>query len=200
MNRFRLLAVLAVVVVAGLAAGTLASRLVEKGDGARAPAGAVKVFTLTDHRGQTVTDETFRSRWLLVFFGFTHCPDVCPASMIFASDLLQSLGDGAKNLQVVFISIDPARDTPVVLSDYLTNFDPRIVGLTGTADQVAAAARDYGVYFARRAMDGVDDYTMDHSTAFYLVNPAGALLRAYSIQNGGDDLTKDILAAISTAP
>lgn len=162
-----------------------------------APPVNVKHFSLVDQNGRSVDETAFRGRWMLAFFGFTRCPDVCPTSMIYASDLLKSLGPLADTLTVAFVSIDPERDTPSVLKDYLANFDPRIVGLTGTPEQVAAAATAFGVYYAKRKLEGMDDYTMDHSTAFYLVGPDGGFRRAFSLQRGNDQMTADLRAAIT---
>ena len=142
----------------------------------------------------------YRGRWVLVFFGFTRCPDVCPMSMTYASDLLKSLGGFADKLQIVFVTVDPERDTPDALRDYLANFDPRIVGLTGTPEQIAAASKVFGVYYAKRALEGLNDYTMDHSTAFYLVNPEGELQRAFGLQGDGDELSGQIRKILSAPP
>jgi len=141
----------------------------------------IKSFVLLDHTGAVVDDVAFRGRWLLVFFGFTRCPDICPASMIYASDLLQSLGPLTDHLTVAFVTVDPERDTPQMLKDYLANFDPRIVGLTGSPEQIAAVTKAFGVYYAQREIEGHDDYAMDHSTAFYLVGPDGGFRRAYNL-------------------
>jgi protein SCO1/2 len=156
----------------------------------------VKSFSLLDQAGTAVDDVGFRGRWLLVFFGFTRCPDICPASMIYASDLLQSLGPLADNLTVAFVSVDPERDTSQVLKDYLANFDPRIVGLTGSPEQIAAVTKTFGVYYAPRKIEGQEDYAMDHSTAFYLVGPDGGFRRAYNLQRGADEMTTSLREAM----
>jgi len=153
-------------------------------------------FALTDHDGQPVTEATYRGRALLVFFGFTRCPDVCPTSMIYASDLLKELGPRAEELKVLFVTVDPEFDTQPALKEYLAHFDPRITGLTGTSEQIAATAKTFGVYYAKRPLEGTGDYTMDHSTAFYFVAQDGRLQRAYSMQNGADKLTDELRAAL----
>jgi protein SCO1/2 len=158
---------------------------------------AIKHFSLTDQNGQPVDQTTYHGKWVLMFFGFIRCPDVCPTSMIYAADLLNELGPAADKLQVVFVTVDPERDTVPALKDYLANFDPRIVGLTGTLPQVAAAAEAFGVHFAKRALEAQDDYTMDHSSAFYLVGPQGGFRRAYNLQRGADEMTAAIRGAIT---
>jgi len=155
-------------------------------------------FSLTDHNGLPVTEASYRGKALLVFFGFTRCPDICPTSMIYASDFLKELGPRAEELKVLFVTVDPEFDTQPALKEYLANFDPRITGLTGTQEQIAATAKAFGVYYAKRPLEGMNDYTMDHSTAFYFVDTRGRLKRAYSMQNGADELSKELRAALDT--
>ncbi len=189
---FIALAVVALVAIAGLGV-----RMMWRSSAPPVAATSVKHFSLIDQAGRSVDDATYRGRWMLVFFGFTRCPDVCPTSMIYASDLLKSLGPLAETLNVAFVTVDPERDTPEVLKEYLENFDPRIIGLTGSAEQIAAVTKTFGVYYAKRKIEGQDDYAMDHSTAFYLVGPEGGFRRAYNLQRGADQMTADIRAAIS---
>src|SRR6266542_5971239 len=105
-------------------------------------------FTLTSPDGATVTEQTYRGKWLLVYFGFTSCPDSCPTALLEIAAALEKLGPGADRLQPLFITVDPLRDTPAVMGNYTQSFDPRIVGLTGTPQQIAAVAQEYGVYYA----------------------------------------------------
>jgi protein SCO1/2 len=129
-------------------------------------------FQLIDTRsGRQVTDQDFRGKWLLVFFGYTHCPDVCPTTLSEIADAMAKLGPLADRVQALFITVDPTRDTEQVLADYAAAFDPRIVGLTGTSDQVAAAASAYKVYYAKRVVG--DDYYMDHTGTVYVMRPDG---------------------------
>lgn len=128
-------------------------------------------FTLVDQQGRTVTDETFRGRWMLVFFGFTHCPDVCPTALNDMSAVLTELGGASDKLQPIFITVDPERDTVEAMSQYVANFDPRIVALTGTPEQIAQAAKAYRVYYKKVPED--DGYTMDHTGILYLMDPQG---------------------------
>ena len=136
--------------------------------------GDVKIggaFTLTDGDGRTVTDQTYRGKWLLVYFGFTFCPDACPTGLNNITGALKLLGSDAEKFQPLFITVDPARDTPAAMKAYAAAFDPRIVGLTGTPEQIDAVARTYRVYY-KRVGEG-DDYTMDHSVAIYVMDPDG---------------------------
>jgi protein SCO1 len=128
-------------------------------------------FALTDGDGQQVTDQTYRGKWLLVYFGFTSCPDVCPTGLSNIAGALQQLGPDAERVQPLFITVDPERDTVAMMKDYVAAFDKRIAGLTGTPEQIAAVAREYRVYY-KRVGEG-DDYTMDHSVVLYVMDPDG---------------------------
>jgi len=138
-------------------------------------------FSLIDGSGATVTDQTYRGKWELVFFGYTYCPDLCPTTLNTISDALAALGPLADKVQPLFITIDPKRDTQAVMRDYVKNFDPRIVGLTGSPEAIAAVAKEYKIYYAvHRTGDGPDDYLMDHSGFVYLMDPAGRFVRVLS--------------------
>jgi protein SCO1/2 len=128
-------------------------------------------FTLVDHRGVTVTDQTYRGKWLMIFFGFTFCPDVCPTTLNEFAEALNALGPAATRVQPLFITVDPDRDTPDVLRDYIEAFDSRIVGLTGRPEQIAAVAKAYHAFY-RRAGKG-PDYRVDHTGTIYIVDPNG---------------------------
>ncbi len=133
-------------------------------------------FTLVDHNGRTVTEADFRGRFTLVYFGYTYCPDVCPTALTAISEALEILGPDGDGIVPVFVTVDPGRDTPEQLSMYVRHFHPRLVGLTGTAKQVAAAAKAYQVYYAKARGEGTDadDYLMDHTSITYLMGPDGA--------------------------
>lgn len=143
--------------------------------GATLPPGVVigGPFQLVDHNGQAVTEQTYAGTWRLMFFGFTHCPDVCPTELQRLATVLDSLGPRAQRVTPLFVSIDPERDTPSALSAYVELFDPRIVGLTGTPEQIAAVTRSFRVYSAKVPLDG-GSYTMDHSAFVYLMRPDGS--------------------------
>jgi protein SCO1/2 len=131
-------------------------------------------FTLTDHTGRRVTDQDFRGRTLIVVFGFTFCPDVCPTELQLISAALDRLGPRAKDAVPLFITVDPERDTPAQLASYVKSFHPRLVGLTGTQEEIDAAAKAYRVYF-KKAPDPKSSagYTMDHSALIYVMGPDG---------------------------
>jgi protein SCO1/2 len=131
-------------------------------------------FTLTDHTGKRVTEQDYRGRTLIVMFGFTFCPDVCPTELQLVSAALDKLGPKAKRAVPLFITIDPERDTPAQLATYVTSFHPSLVGLTGTPEEVAAAAKAYRVY-VKKVSDpkSTAGYTMDHSALIYVMGPDG---------------------------
>jgi cytochrome oxidase Cu insertion factor (SCO1/SenC/PrrC family) len=131
-------------------------------------------FTLSDTSGKQVTDKDFRGRYMMVFFGFTNCPDICPAGLQLISAALDRIGAKADNITPVFISVDPARDTRERLGAFVKNFDDRIVGLTGTPDEIAAAAKAYRVFYEKTPGAGApDDYGMNHTSIIYLMGPDG---------------------------
>ena len=131
-------------------------------------------FALIDQRGRPFTDRDLKGRPALVFFGFTYCPEVCPTTLTHMSAWLKSLGPDADKLNVVFISIDPERDTPAQLATYLSSFDPRIRGLTGTVAAVDKVAGEYRVYHRKIPLPG-GSYTMDHSAVIYALDRGGGL-------------------------
>lgn len=131
---------------------------------AKPPSAAVSTrrsFSLIDQHGQTVTDATFRGQWLLVFFGFTHCPDFCPTTLFKLKQAVMQLGEDAETVRVLFITVDPERDTPALMEKYLSSFGPQFVGGTGSVAQVAAAARTFRTYFQKRSMAADDSYAVD---------------------------------------
>ena len=155
-------------------------------------------FTLVAPDGATVTDRTYRGKWLLVYFGFTYCPNTCPMALLEIGTALEKLGRNADDLQPLFITVDPLRDTPAVMGEYIQSFDPRIVGLTGTPQQIAAVAEEYGVYYApHKTGPGADDYVMDHGTYLYLMDPEGKFARGFDADAAGDriaDTVRDMMA------
>ena len=131
-------------------------------------------FTLVDQDGKTVSEADFKGSHMLVYFGYTYCPDVCPTSLSAMAGALDILGDKADKITPVFITIDPERDDPEALKSYIEHFHPRLVGLTGTPGQIKAAAKGYKAYYAKVG-DGYEqgDYSMDHSSITYLMGPDG---------------------------
>lgn len=130
-------------------------------------------FTLTDQNGKTVDQTILNGKWTLVFFGFTYCPDYCPTTLGVLNAVQERMGDKAENLQIVFISIDPERDTPQMLKDYLSSdgFPDGVIGLTGTPEQVAKAAKAYRAFY-QKVGEG-EGYTMNHGLTVYLMGPDG---------------------------
>lgn len=136
------------------------------------PAAVGGGFSLIDHMGKPVTDADFRGSPLAVFFGFTHCPEVCPTTLLRLGDLTRQLGADAGRLKILLITVDPERDTPAQLSLYLQSFDPNVVGLTGSQAQVDAALTAFNAYAKKVPVDG--GYTMDHTANVYLMTGEGA--------------------------
>lgn len=186
-NRTSLFAILAVVVVAALAIG---SRLmVWSGGDHGQQAGIGGPFTLVDGDGRTVTDQDFRGKWMLIYFGYTFCPDVCPTSLSVVASALDKLEPAQLDKVVpILISVDPARDTPAVIKDYAASFHPRLVGLTGSEEQVAAAKKAFKVYAARAKGGDDESYTVDHSSILYLMGPDGRFVAHFAHGTSAADL------------
>ncbi|WP_270934498.1 SCO family protein [Falsiroseomonas oryzae] len=146
-------------------------------------------FTLTDHTGRRVTEADFAGRFLLVYFGFTYCPDVCPTELGTIAAAVDALDGQADRVVPVFITVDPERDTQEAMADYVSRFHPRMVGLTGTEQQVAAAARAYRVFYAKVQRTDATDYLVDHSSFVYLVGPDGRVRALFR-----PDTTPDAIA------
>jgi protein SCO1/2 len=155
-------------------------------------------FRLTDQHGATVTEQDFAGRYMLVYFGYTFCPDVCPlslANMTQALDLLPP--DQAEQVVPIFITVDPERDTVAQLAEYAPLFHPRLVALTGSPEAIKAAARAYRVYFAKAGKDGSDDYLMDHSTFILLMGPDGRYVRHFAHNAAPEEIAAAIGAALA---
>ncbi|HZH27784.1 MAG TPA: SCO family protein [Azospirillaceae bacterium] len=149
-------------------------------------------FELVDHTGRTVTDRDYAGRILLVFFGYTFCPDICPTELQTFAEVMDRLGPQADRVQPLFVTIDPARDTPAHLAQYVELFHPRIVGLTGTEAQIAKVARAYRVYYAKGKGADTTDYLMDHSTAAYLMGPDGAFVTVFRNGTTADAMLAEV--------
>tara|TARA_R110000796_G_scaffold88164_1_gene189713 strand:- start:29157 stop:29798 length:642 start_codon:yes stop_codon:yes gene_type:complete len=155
-------------------------------------------FELQDQHGQPVNESSFKGRWTLVFFGFTHCPDVCPTAMTHVARTLDSLGEQAGQVQPLFITLDPERDTPEVLSEYTAFFDQRILGLFGSEGQTRQVADAYSVYFEKIPMG--DTYMLDHTATLYLMGPDGQFVQHYSQQMSAEAMAEDIAVQLATFP
>jgi protein SCO1 len=140
-------------------------------------------FRLTDQDGRTVTDEDFKGKPFLVFFGFTHCPEICPTTLFDISEILRALGPDADRTRAVFITVDPEQDTPKALKDYLSSFDPHMSGLTGSADAIAAVAKAYRASYRKVPLEQ-GGYTMDHTAIIYLMDKQGRFVAPFSLKRG----------------
>ena len=192
---FAILALLAALLIAGTA------YYVVKPTGLATSTGTALIggpFTLTDQDGRKVTDKDFLGKYMLVFFGYTYCPDLCLTELQVMSAALDSLGAKADAIQPIFISFDPERDRPEVLKQYVSNFHPRLVGLTGTPEEVAAAAKAYRVYYSKVPNSTAPDtYLMDHSTITYLMDPQGKFLKHFSYSTDSTALAKALEEAMA---
>lgn len=150
-------------------------------------------FRLVDQNGQVLTERDFAGKPHLVFFGFTHCPDVCPTTLFQISEILSKTGDRGRDLRALFITVDPERDTPEVLKSYVGSFDPRIVALTGDRAAVDEAVKTFKS-FARKVPTKDDDYTMEHTTAVYLMDRKGQFVKAFQVNREPEEAAKEWLS------
>lgn len=190
-----LLAVAAGIGISELLVGAAEDR--NPGGSSPAAASVGGPFTLVNQDGETVTDETWRGKYMLIYFGFTFCPDVCPTELGVMSSAVKALGDDAGKVQPIFITVDPERDTPDVMARYVALFHPRLVGLTGTLDQVDQVAKSYHVFY-RKAEDESSSagYTMDHSSIVFLMGPDGEYLKLFPPQTAPDKMAEAIAGYI----
>ena len=146
-------------------------------------------FQLETADGKTITDADMKGRPFLVYFGYTHCPDVCPTTLAQISDVLQRMPD--KPIRVLFVTVDPERDTPALMADYVSSFDRRILGLSGTSQQIADVEKAYRVY-ARKAPTKDGDYSMDHSSIVYLMDKSGGFVEAFNLDRTPEASAKEL--------
>jgi protein SCO1 len=185
--RGRLLTVIIAGFLIGALGGAAALVLTPSGPAANvATSGKALVggpFELVDQNGKRVTDQDFRGRYMLVFFGFTHCPDICPAELQVISAALDELGPKAKKVAPIFITLDPERDTPQAMGDYVKNFGANFIGLTGSPEAIAEAAKAYRVAYTKFVPEGQEngkDYSVDHSALVYLMGPDGGYVTHFA--------------------
>lgn len=153
-------------------------------------------FHLTDQTGKAVTEQDYHGRYMLIYFGYSFCPDVCPTTLGVMAEALQKLGSDSNRVVPIFITIDPERDTPKVLADYMKAFGPQFVGLTGSPAAIKDVEKEYRVYAVKRPLDpskgNAGGYGMDHSSVLYLMGPNGKLVSFYDEAISPDDLAKDL--------
>ncbi len=156
-------------------------------------------FTLQTTDGRTVTERTYRGKWVAIFFGYTSCPDACPTALSNMSVALEKLGKDAEKIQPLFVTVDPDRDTSRVLAGFVQSFDHRIVGLLGTRAQIDAAAKAYRAFYQLHKEQG-DGYTVDHSAYFYLMDPDGKFANVVEGTTPGDQMAEKIGKLIADRP
>jgi protein SCO1/2 len=158
-------------------------------------------FSLVNQDGKRVTEKDFLGKYMLVFFGYTYCPDVCPTELQVMTAALDAMGPEAEKIQPVFVSVDPQRDTPEVLKAYVENFGPRLVGLTGSADEIASVAKAYRVYYAKSGdKDSADAYLMDHSSIVYLMGPDGRFVKHFPYSTDAQKLSSELKETLTASP
>jgi len=146
-------------------------------------------FRLVDQHGNTVTDADLKGRWSLIYFGYTHCPDACPPALNDIALALAELGAMREAVRPVLTTVDPGRDTPEILKDYVASFDAPILALTGSPEEIARAAKAYRVYYAKHAEPG-GDYSMDHSSVIYVMDPEGRFTASFTHQNAPEEIAE----------
>lgn len=151
------------------------------GSGGSGPSAIGGPFQLIDQNGQPITDRDMKGRPFLVFFGYTHCPDICPTTLFDVSEMMRALGQDADRTGALFITVDPERDTPAAMKDYMASFDPHLRGATGDAKAIAAAEKAYRVYSKKVPTDN-GDYSMDHTALVYLMDKQGRFVAPFSLK------------------
>jgi protein SCO1/2 len=148
-------------------------------------------FTLVDQDNKPISDTDLKGKPFLVFFGYTHCPDVCPTTLFEVSEVLRALGGDAEKTRALFITVDPERDTSTVLKDYLSSFDPRLRGVTGDVAQINAVEKSYRVY-AKKVPTTSGDYTMDHTALVYLMDKQGRFIAPFNLKRSPSEAAADL--------
>jgi protein SCO1/2 len=153
-------------------------------------------FTLTDQDGEKRSSASFRGKYQLIYFGYSFCPDVCPTTLAVMAEALDKMGVDAGRIVPIFITIDPERDTPKVLKNYMAAFGPSFIGLTGTPAEIAGVEKEFRVYAKKQVLGAGGNYGMDHSSVIYLIGPDGRLVTFYDELVSPDALEKDLKAKI----
>jgi len=149
-------------------------------------------FTLTDENGKPITEMALKGHPSLVFFGYTHCPDVCPTALFDMSEVLRALGPDAGRTAALFITVDPERDTPAVMKDYLSSFDPHLRGLTGSDAAITAVEKEYRVYAKKVPTGQGDDYSMDHTALVYLMDKEGRFVAPFNLKRRPEESAAEL--------
>jgi protein SCO1/2 len=148
-------------------------------------------FKLVDQNGQPITDQDMKGRPFLVFFGYTHCPDICPTTLFDVSELMRALGKDADRTGALFITVDPERDTPAAMKDYMASFDPHLRGATGDRKAIEAAEKAYRVYSKKVPTDN-GDYSMDHTALVYLMDKQGRFVAPFSLKRRPEEAAAEL--------
>jgi len=148
-------------------------------------------FSLTDQDGKPITEQDLKGEPLLVFFGYTHCPDICPTTLFEISEVLRAMGPDAARVHALYITVDPERDTPAVMKDYLSSFDPHLRGATGDRKAIEAAEKAYRV-FAQKVPAANGDYSMDHTALVYLMDKQGRFVAPFSLKRRPEEAAADL--------
>lgn len=196
LSRFLLIAGFCAVLAVGASAGFILFSDEKPNSSSQGIALIGGAFELTNHRGQRVTDQDFRGKYMLIYFGFTSCPDVCPISLTLMSDALDILSetdpDLVKNITPIFITLDPERDQVAEMAAYVAHFFPGMVGLTGSPDDIRTAAKAYRVFYQKAQLDDSDDYLIDHSSLTFLIGPNGNYLQHFAHGTDGPKMAEKI--------
>lgn len=195
----KMIRVFAWIAVAAVGIFVLASRFLDVQQTSSGPGGP---FVLTAHTGETVSNNDFKGRYMLIYFGYSFCPDVCPielAKMTAALQQLEAEGYDTTPLQPLFITVDPERDTVEALASYVVDFHPRLIALTGTPEEIAAVADSYKVYYKKREQEGVEGYLMDHQSVIFAMGPDGGFQRLFSSRNTPAEIAEALKPVLKEA-
>lgn len=201
MQKSRRLAGFVLAIILALAAGyfALTNQRMDHGLVSSGTALVGGPFHLTNQKGEAVTEKTYTGKFMMVFFGFSHCQDVCPTELQVMTAAMQQLGSQADQIVPIFVSIDPERDTTTVMADYVKAFDPRLQGLTGTPEQIAEIARAYHAYYKKIPNEkNPDDYEMDHTSIIYIMRPDGSFIKHFNYTTDAKALADDLKKVLKT--
>lgn len=200
MTKTRLIRILILSVIGLAIAGLIAFSQIQNEGGKRTSGVVAKNFggdfTLIDQDGKTVTQDDFKGQYRLIYFGFTFCPAICPTELQKITTVLNQLGDKADQIQPIFVTVDPERDTPEVMKQYISLFHPRLIGLSGSVAQIDVAKKAYKIFATKVQDDTMSDYTVDHSSFIYFLDPEDTLLRIFKVDDTAENMKKHIAQSI----